>query len=328
MASENTAPLAAEPRQLLVVLNLARRKALYQLVSDITASMRSELDPAGSPEQEPGPASQSPSGGASLPSAQGPAGPNPPPASGPDLAQLQRAALAHFDEWRKATLSQLREVASAAEDAKTAEARRQRAEQLARAETPRSAEENLISFDDAPGPDDDAAVRALQARCPPAPTRLTTIPAADRREVLSCVLLVLLAGGRYAAQSHVLAVRLASSLALPLAALTAEETAIATTLVAAAAEAPMSADAEAQRRRVEGQASRYWKVGLASVAGAAVIGITGGLAAPVAAEADGAHQAADGVASFLGIFWMNGALVGTLFGAFGAKMTVRCPRPP
>ena len=28
-----------------------------------------------------------------------------------------------------------------------------------------------------------------------------------------------------------------------------------------------------------------------------------------------------GLASFLGIFWMNGALVGTLFGAFGAKMT-------
>ena len=30
-----------------------------------------------------------------------------------------------------------------------------------------------------------------------------------------------------------------------------------------------------------------------------------------------------GVASFLGIFWMNGALVGALFGAYGAKMTVR-----
>jgi hypothetical protein len=28
------------------------------------------------------------------------------------------------------------------------------------------------------------------------------------------------------------------------------------------------------------------------------------------------------LASFLGIFWMNGALVGTLFGAFGASMTV------
>ena len=32
-----------------------------------------------------------------------------------------------------------------------------------------------------------------------------------------------------------------------------------------------------------------------------------------------------GVASFLGVFWMNGALVGTLFGAYGARMTVsRC----
>lgn len=30
-----------------------------------------------------------------------------------------------------------------------------------------------------------------------------------------------------------------------------------------------------------------------------------------------------GLASFLGIFAMNGALVGSLFGAFGGKMTVR-----
>ena len=29
-----------------------------------------------------------------------------------------------------------------------------------------------------------------------------------------------------------------------------------------------------------------------------------------------------GVASFLGIFWTNGALVGALFGAYGAKMGV------
>jgi hypothetical protein len=56
-----------------------------------------------------------------------------------------------------------------------------------------------------------------------------------------------------------------------------------------------------------------------------VIGITGGLAAPVVAGAIGGLMGSvglGGVASFLGVFWMNGALVGTLFGAFGAKMTV------
>jgi hypothetical protein len=66
-------------------------------------------------------------------------------------------------------------------------------------------------------------------------------------------------------------------------------------------------------------------VGFASVAGAALIGVTGGLAAPVVAGAIGGIMGSvglGGVASFLGIFWMTGALVGTLFGAMGARMTV------
>ncbi|KAI1634890.1 hypothetical protein F4809DRAFT_616613 [Biscogniauxia mediterranea] len=86
----------------------------------------------------------------------------------------------------------------------------------------------------------------------------------------------------------------------------------------------LSADAETQKRRAEGKMGRFWKVGLASVAGAAIIGVTGGLAAPAVAGVLGGLMGSvglGGLASFLGIFWMNGALVGTLFGAFGAKMT-------
>lgn len=93
----------------------------------------------------------------------------------------------------------------------------------------------------------------------------------------------------------------------------------------------MSAEAEAAKRKQQNQQSRYWKVGLASVAGAALIGVTGGLAAPVVAGAIGGIMGSvglGGVASFLGIFWMNGALVGTLFGAFGARMTVRMAANP
>ena len=109
-----------------------------------------------------------------------------------------------------------------------------------------------------------------------------------------------------------------------------EETEVAKSLLMASTEAEkkqaaMSAEAEAEKRRQEGQASRFLKVGLASVAGAAVIGITGGLAAPVVAGAIGTLMGGLGMgtlASFLGVFWMNGALVGALFGAFGAKMTV------
>jgi len=255
----------------------------------------------------------------------------PPWPSDPELAQLRHAALAHFDEWRKDVLDRLRQIVSAQEDAKIAEARKQRAVRLAPADAADTPAANLISFDDddddgRDGKDDAAAVRSLQAVYRPVPTRLTTIPPVDRREIISCVLLLLLSAGRYSAHSRTLVVYLASSLDLPLASLTAEETEIATTLLASSAEGHMSADDEAQKRRQDGQASRYWKVGLASVAGAAVIGITGGLAAPVVAGAIGGLMGSvglGGVASFLGIFWMNGALVATLFGAFGAKMTVR-----
>jgi predicted lipid-binding transport protein (Tim44 family) len=97
----------------------------------------------------------------------------------------------------------------------------------------------------------------------------------------------------------------------------------------------MNAEAEAAKRQKDNKFSRYWKVGLASAVGATIIGVTGGLAAPLVAGALGGILGGiglGGVASFLGIFWMNGVLVGALFGAFGAKMTVRMPyaifKPP
>ncbi|KAI1459446.1 DUF726-domain-containing protein, partial [Annulohypoxylon moriforme] len=167
----------------------------------------------------------------------------------------------------------------------------------------------------------------------PIPTRLTSIPMEDRKEVLSATLICLLAIGNYSAYSRTLVCYLASALEVPPGFVDSEEMEVATTMVEAAKKAEreggdggrgMSAEAEAQKRREEGKVGRLWKVGLASVAGAAIIGVTGGLAAPAVAGVIGGLMGSvglGGLASFLGIFWMNGALVGTLFGAFGAKMT-------
>ncbi|GAP87990.2 putative transmembrane and coiled-coil domain-containing protein [Rosellinia necatrix] len=187
-----------------------------------------------------------------------------------------------------------------------------------------------------------AELEAFQELYHPIPTRLTTVPLRDREEALSATLLLLLSGGRYSAHSRALACHLTSALGVAPSTLDGEERAIATTMAATARKASasasasasgssgssgsgtMSADAEAQRRRDEGRAGRLWKVGLASVAGAALVGVTGGLAAPVVAAAVGGLMSSvglGGLAGFLGLFWMNGALVGTLFGAFGAKMT-------
>ena len=337
-----------------VVLNVARRKALYQLASEITAYMRSELELDQNQKYErpspaspgSGPTSPSPGSAADLfavPSDNGSetdanaSQKHTPPS--PQLIALRKAALRHFDEWRKDFLTKLREIAAAPDDNKLLDERRKRQEKLAqkKLETPTEGE-NLIDFgsdavsDQKQDVQDAVAtsVAGLQALYHPIPTRLTTISEDDRKEVLSAVLILLLSSGNYSAYSRSFVAYLTSAFGLPLSVLINEETEVAKTMIEASAEAEkakegMSAEAEAQKRKQENQSSRYWKVGLASVAGAAVIGITGGLAAPVVAGAIGGLMGTvglGGLASFLGIFWMNGALVGALFGAYGAHMTV------
>ncbi|OHE90767.1 YSIRK family gram-positive signal peptide [Colletotrichum orchidophilum] len=346
------APLAADPRQLVVVLNPARRKAFYTLLFDITGYMRSQLElkdgdqadsvsgaagnpaspslqdrnaPLFVPDASQGGRSSSPShpdrGGSGVHSAQ--------------LRALRKAALKHFDGWRKEVLEKVKEVVSVRDDDKILEARKKRLDEQEKlkAESP-SLGEDLINFGEAPQASSsankvDEEVAALQEHYHPIPSRFTTIPVDDRKEVLSCLLVLVLSTGCYSSHSRVLALYLTSAFGLPVSCLITEETEIAKSLVESSTapegqKATMSAEAEAAKRRQENQKSRFWKVGLASVAGAAVIGITGGLAAPVVAGAIGGIMGSvglGGVASFLGIFWMNGALVGTLFGAFGAKMT-------
>lgn len=350
------APLANEPRHVLTVLNHARRRALYALLIEITGFMRSQL------EFKDAPSSSSTDHEFSLaidPNAQGSSIIVPPsPTSSrssqpsPELVRLRAAALQHFDAWRKEALTRLKDLLASQDDAKTLDERRKRTARLAERRkartTPSSSGASLIDFDDlVPSTlesDEEAArkkaVVALQAHWHAIPTRLTTLEYEDRAEALSSVLLALLSSGHYTAESRALVVYLASALELPLEMVNNEEVEIAKAMVEGSAEAArqgqgrgqtrtnagMSADREAERRKQQNQASRFLKVGLASVAGAAIIGVTGGLAAPVVAGAIGGIMGSvglGGVASFLGIFWMNGALVGTLFGAFGARMTVR-----
>jgi hypothetical protein len=353
------APLATEPRQVLAVLNLARRKALYTLLIEITAFMRSQLEFRDSPTDSPAssgtaPLFVDPSADTSL------IGPTGTPAPGstsisasdsappsPALVRIRAAAIQHFDAWRKDAIDQFKELLSTADDAAILDQRRKRTERLSQQRARRQNQKQQNKTDDWGWPDaaDGAAtegqeedpaqaVARLQSHWHPIPTRLATIPEEDRKEALSCIVLVLLATGRYSAHSRALAVYLTSALELPLAVLNTEEAEIAVSLIehSTAAEnqqRTMSAEAEAEKRKQNNQPSRYWKVGLASVAGAALIGVTGGLAAPVVAGAIGGIMGSvglGGVASFLGVFWMNGALVGTLFGALGARMTVRCGR--
>ncbi|KAK5057161.1 hypothetical protein LTR16_010548, partial [Cryomyces antarcticus] len=88
----------------------------------------------------------------------------------------------------------------------------------------------------------------------------------------------------------------------------------------------MSAEEETKKKAEENAGSRKWKVGLASVAGAAIIGVTGGLAAPLLAAGVGSVMGGLGLgataaAGYLGTVASSTVIVGGLFGAYGGRMT-------
>ncbi|KAK5992755.1 putative membrane protein C6F6.13c [Cladobotryum mycophilum] len=314
------APLCADPRQIVITLEPARRQALLKLVHEITNYMISqwqtrpeELGAVSLEDERKGDASD-PEKPRRNQSEDG---------TSKQAENVQRAALKYALEWRDELLSKLDEIVSVQDTPKILSERKKRDEEL---------EKKLADSDyviDSAGmkinkKDDISALRAMYH---PLPTKLSTIPQLDRKEALSCILVLLLSTGKYSAHSRILVLYLASSLELPQTFINNEEAEIAKSLMESTSEKgkeAMSAEAEAAKRRQENKVSRFWKVGLASVAGAAVIGVTGGLAAPLVAGAIGGILGGvglGGVASFLGIFWMNGALVGALFGAYGAKMT-------
>ncbi|KAL5615006.1 hypothetical protein BROUX41_005071 [Berkeleyomyces rouxiae] len=317
------APLATDPQQLLVVLNSNRRRVLLTLVHDIVSHMKLQLildqddcakfenwgnnNTADDSDHDSVTSSQSKT--RRLLSSEAP---------GRGLMSLREAAHIQFDEWSHGFLEKLRELISQPDEPKVQIERRNRSERLVATKTKlKMSPEAEARFS--------ADVASLKQTHRPFPSSLNAISLDDRNEILSCLLLFHLSNGNYSAHASVFMRYLASSLDLPLSRLAIEEKEVAESLIKASAEQrAMSADQETQRRRQRNEADRIWKVGLASVAGAAVIGITGGLAAPVVAGALGGLMGTvglGGVASFLGVFWMNGALVGALFGAFGAQMT-------
>ncbi|KAG5663746.1 hypothetical protein KAF25_006331 [Fusarium avenaceum] len=334
------APTCSDPRQIVITLNPARRQALLKLVDEITSYMSDQLEASddqlgpviSSPRNESGPSTPRDEARSSTPRNDDSEKrlkqqqPNQPSAQ---ALRIQKAAIKHLKQWKNEFMPKLEEIVRVKDDHKILDERRkhQAAAEKKKLDTPEDGE-NLINFGEVKI-DKSQDIASLQALYHPIPTRLTTIPAADRREALSCILLLLLSTGKYSAHTRALALYLASSLEIPQTFITKEEMEIAKTLLESSKDQDkqqevMSAEAEASKRREDNKFSRFWKVGLASVAGAAVIGVTGGLAAPLVAGAVGGLLGGvglGGVASFLGIFWMNGALVGALFGAYGGKMT-------
>ncbi|KAL1381945.1 hypothetical protein HDK64DRAFT_320772 [Phyllosticta capitalensis] len=233
----------------------------------------------------------------------------------PKTQELKLSALEFFEEWREMVLHRVGEAVNAQETAQGA-----KKEAKGHAEPERKTQERELEPQDG----DQPAASVLSQLYPPQETALARLPKEKRLLVLHSLLLLLLSLEHYSSLSRVLLLHVTSSLKLDLKLLTEDEEKIAKGLLEAANE--MSADEETKKKVDDNATSRKWKVGIASVAGAAVIGLTGGLAAPLIAAGIGTVMGGLGLgataaAGYLGALASSGVLVGGLFGAYGGRMT-------
>ncbi|KAI8964732.1 DUF726-domain-containing protein [Daldinia sp. FL1419] len=233
-----------------------------------------------------------------------------------EIVTLKASALEFFDSWRDSVVLRVGEIVNSRKIAK---------------QQSKQAKPELASEENEPKPEgietnehEDTITEALLKTYPPVETTLRKKSKEKRVLILHSVLLLLLSLEHYNAYSRVLLLHLATSLGLSATVLSEDEKKVARGLLSAAGK--MTAEEETKKKADENRTARKWKMGVAGVAGAALIGITGGLAAPLLASGvgtvlGGIGLGATATAGYLGALAGSGVLVGGLFGAYGAKMT-------
>ncbi|KAL4820200.1 hypothetical protein BDW67DRAFT_172938 [Aspergillus spinulosporus] len=227
--------------------------------------------------------------------------------------KAEATILTQFDDWADSVLLRVGEVVNRASEEQI---ENEEAGFDIQEERPRS------SYDD----EDDSTWSRLSELYNPIKTPLIHLPKPKRLLILHSLLLLMLSLEHYNANSRVLMLYAASSLGLGIKTLNQDEVKVSRGLLDAALQLPANSDAQAQGR--ESDASRKWKVGIASVAGAVLIGVTGGLAAPFIAAGlgtvmGGLGLGATAAAGYLGAVAGSGVIVGGIFGAYGGRMTGR-----
>lgn len=220
--------------------------------------------------------------------------------------------LLRFDDWRDSVLLRIGEAVNKEEE---------------KPEQPDAPASQNLESEKVPLELEEKSMDKLRQVFPPEETPLIQLSEAKRLLILHSLLLLLLGLEHYNAFSRVLMVRLVSSLGLDLRILNDDEVQVARALLDTAIQLS-SSNEDAQQGKQKGDSSRKWKVGIASVAGAVLIGVTGGLAAPLLAAGLGTVMGGLGLAStaaagYLGALAGSGVLVGSLFGAYGGSMTGR-----
>lgn len=228
-------------------------------------------------------------------------------------ARAKERALSHFDDWRDSVVLRIGEVVN--HDSGDQESQEKD-----------GSEQNAAQTDDIPLPEDQQRLEQLRNVYQPVESPLAQLPKAKKLLILHSLLLLLLSLEHYSAYSRVLMLHVASSLDIDINILNEDEVKVARGLLDTALALSKEPDATQQVKKSDN--ARKWKVGIASVAGAALIGITGGLAAPLVAAGIGGIMGGLGLgataaAGYLGALAGSGVVVGGLFGAYGGRMTGR-----
>ncbi|KAJ5776200.1 uncharacterized protein N7511_001211 [Penicillium nucicola] len=223
--------------------------------------------------------------------------------------QAKVAALSTFEDWRDSVLLRIGEVVN-----KDDNDEHQASEELQKA----------AKSDEIPFEGDRDSLEKLQEIYHPVETPLSKLPKATRLLILHSLLLLMLSLKHYNAYSRVLMLNVASSLNIDINVLNEDEVKVARGLLDTA----LALSDQEHKKEPKKDDMRKWKVGIASVAGAALIGLTGGLAAPLVAAGlgtvmGGLGLGATAAAGYLGVLAGSSVVVGGLFGAYGGRMTGR-----
>lgn len=229
----------------------------------------------------------------------------------PAMRALRKAAEGAFEDWAAEVRGRVGEVLGEGVDLK---------KEVEGEEAKVEDEEKNVGKENEPADTQTVqAVNTLQNLSSPIPTPLSHLPQPKRVLILHSTLLLLLSLKHYTAPSRILLLHLASALRLPPSLLSTSEHKVAHGLLEAAKAVSGGEEEARAQAAAANQAARKWKVGLASVAGAAVIGITGGMAAPLVAAGVGSVMGglglgASAAAGYLGSVAGSTVLVGGLFG--------------
>ncbi|KAI0182561.1 hypothetical protein EV127DRAFT_449263 [Xylaria flabelliformis] len=234
------------------------------------------------------------------------------------MVELKSSLLNFFDDWRDNVILRVGEAVNS----------RDAAENQSRHSKPETSKSNIESSSAGLKTDEHTAKidEVLRELYLPVETSLRSLDQPKKILILHSMLLLMLSLEHYNAYSRILLLYCTTSLGLSVQVLSQDEGKVAKGLLMAAKH--MSADEETKKKAEENSTARKWKMGAAGVAGAALIGITGGLAAPFLAAGigtvlGGIGLGATATAGLLGSLAGSSVLVGGLFGAYGARMSTQ-----